>query len=338
MSAVLCLPACLCVCVAASRGQAPPRERGCGVPPWAPRPTRGGAGPPPPWHASGCPRAGEGEGGGGEGEVPRSPYLVPWRRSLAVAGGRPGCPGPGGPAANRHGALFSCPPPSLGPDRCAGPHPGPPLSLLPPRGAGWPGGGGGGGCWGRRFGSAVRVSGLRGSGPPSAFVAPALSLTGGDARPPAAPYGGGVGGCALGWGARPSWGGCPAALCLLNPLAPITWDGRARPSPASPLAWGLGWRRRWVLPAVAPVGEGVAQGPGERVVGLRIRDAEHRPSLQESRPRRLPVGPPCPNHRAEDPLVVLWGRPAPRGHLLVPLLPPEEHGIKGRIPHPPGGP
>ena len=27
MSAVLCLPACLCVSAAASRGQAPPRER-----------------------------------------------------------------------------------------------------------------------------------------------------------------------------------------------------------------------------------------------------------------------------------------------------------------------
>ena len=62
------------------------------------------------------------------------------------------------------------------------------------------------------------------------------------------------------------------------------------------------------------------------------------PPLQKSWPRRLPVGPRCPNHRPEDPLVVLRGRPSPRGHLLVPAIPPEQHGIEGPVPHPPGGP
>ena len=64
----------------------------------------------------------------------------------------------------------------------------------------------------------------------------------------------------------------------------------------APLVWGLGlWRRR-VAPAVAPVGEGAAQSPGEPVVGVRIRDAEHRSPFQEGRPRRLPVGPRRPDH------------------------------------------
>ena len=46
--------------------------------------------------------------------------------------------------------------------------------------------------------------------------------------------------------------------------------------------WGLGlWRRR-VAPAVAPVGEGAAQGPGEPVVGVRIRDAEHCPPSRKA--------------------------------------------------------
>ena len=68
------------------------------------------------------------------------------------------------------------------------------------------------------------------------------------------------------------------------------------PSPAPLLVWGLGlWRRR-VVPAVAPVGEGAAQSPGESVVGVRIRDAEHRSPFQEGRPRRLPVGPRRPDH------------------------------------------
>ena len=83
------------------------------------------------------------------------------------------------------------------------------------------------------------------------------------------------------------------------------------------------------------MGEGVAQSPGEPVVGIRIRDAEHRPLLQESPPCRLPVGPCRPIHRPEDPLVVFWGRPTLQGHLLVPPVPPEEHGIEGLVPQPP---
>ena len=52
-----------------------------------------------------------------------------------------------------------------------------------------------------------------------------------------------------------------------HPLAPIAWADGARPSPASLLVWGLGLRRRRVPPAVAPVGESVAQSLGEPVVG-----------------------------------------------------------------------
>ena len=68
------------------------------------------------------------------------------------------------------------------------------------------------------------------------------------------------------------------------------------PSLAPPLVWGLGLRRRRVVPAVAPVGEGATQSPGEPVVGVRIPDAEHRSPFQEGRPRRLPVGPRRPDH------------------------------------------
>ena len=36
--------------------------------------------------------------------------------------------------------------------------------------------------------------------------------------------------------------------------------------------------------------------------------------------------------------MVLWGCPPPRGYLSVSSVPPEEHGIKGPVPQPPGGP
>ena len=36
--------------------------------------------------------------------------------------------------------------------------------------------------------------------------------------------------------------------------------------------------------------------------------------------------------------MVLWGCPPPRGYLLVSSVPPEEHGIEGPVPRPPGGP
>ena len=92
---------------------------------------------------------------------------------------------------------------------------------------------------------------------------------------------------AVPWGGRGSGGPAPPPTLAHPPSGP---------SPASPLVWGLGlWRRR-VVPAVAPVGEGAAQSPGEPVVGVRIRDAEHRSPFQEGRPRRLPVGPRRPDH------------------------------------------
>ena len=86
-----------------------------------------------------------------------------------------------------------------------------------------------------------------------------------------------------------AWVGDPAPPPTLS--RPPSW-----PSPALPLVWGLGlWRWR-VAPVVVPVDEGAAQGPGEPVVGVRIRDAEHRPPFQEGRPRRPPVGSRRPDH------------------------------------------
>ena len=83
---------------------------------------------------------------------------------------------------------------------------------------------------------------------------------------------------AVPWGGRGSGGPAPPSTLSYPPSGP---------SPAPPLVWGLGlWPRR-VVPAVAPVGEGAAQSPGEPVVGVRIRDAEHRSPFQEGRPRRL---------------------------------------------------
>ena len=131
---------------------------------------------------------------------------------------------------------------------------------------------------GGRSGHRSAVSGLRGSGPPLALVAPILPPTGRGARPPAALYGGGC----VGRGARLRRGGRAAALSPSHPLAPIAWAVGARLSPVSSLVRRLGLRRWRVPPAVAPVGEGVAQSPGEPVVGIRIPDAEHRRPLQES--------------------------------------------------------
>ena len=89
---------------------------------------------------------------------------------------------------------------------------------------------------------------------------------------------------AVPWGGRGLGGPAPPPTLSHPPSGP---------SPAPPLVWGLGLWRRWVALAVAPVGEGAAQSPGEPVVGVRIRDAEHRSPFQEGRPRRLPVGPRC---------------------------------------------
>ena len=79
-------------------------------------PPGGGAGQPSLRPSSGRPRAGgrgggeDGQRGGGEGGFPAAPPLPPWRRPPSAAGGRPGGTGPGGPAADWGGALFSRPP------------------------------------------------------------------------------------------------------------------------------------------------------------------------------------------------------------------------------------
>ena len=127
-----------------------------------------------------------------------------------------------------------------------------------------------------------------------------------------------VGGPGSAGGAR------PAALSPSHTLAPAVLADGAWPSPASSLVWGLGlWRWR-VPPAVAPVGEGVAQGLGEPVVGVRIYDAEHRPPLQEGRPRRLSVVPRRPNHCPEDTLRGPLGPPTPPGVFPSSLHPSSE--------------
>ena len=70
---------------------------------------------------------------------------------------------------------------------------------------------------------------------------------------------------AVPWGGRGSGGPAPPPTLAHPPSGP---------SPGPPLVWGLGlWRWR-VVPAVAPVGEGAAQSPGEPVVGVRIHDED----------------------------------------------------------------
>ena len=298
-------------------------------PPRVQRPPRGGVRG---CCLSGRPPSALGLGGRGEGGVPWSPHAAPQR----PRGRQPGGSGPGGPAADRGDALFPCPPLPFESGTLVQALTGVPCS--PHRRRAAPaGGGGGGGPVGA--GPAARVSGqlLVGCGavgPPSHWLPPP-PLPREVARAP--PSRCTVGGAWVG-GPGSVRGGRPAALSPSHSPAPAVWDDGAWPSPASPLAWGLGlWRWR-VPPAVAPVGEGVAQGPGEPVVGVCIRDAEHSPPLQEGRPRRLSVGPRRPNHRPEDPLVVLRGRRPPRGYLPGLTVPREEHGIEGTAPHPPGGP
>ena len=267
-------------------------------PPRVQRPPRGGAWPLSLRPASVRPWAG---GGGGEGGVLWYPNAAPRRPRgggllFLALGGQP----PTGGAHSSPAFLYPLragPPcrPSLGPHA--------PLAVAARcRLAGE-------GATGRRS----AVGGLRGSGPPLALVGPVLPPTGGGARPSVALYlRGGVG--------RGAWlpgGGASRGTVPPYPIASIAWAVGAWPSPASSLVWWLGlwwWR---IPPAVAPVAEGVAQGPGEPVVGVCIRDAEHRPPLQEGRPHRLSVGPRCPNQCPEDPLVVLRGRPPPGGYLPV---------------------
>ena len=131
-----------------------------GAPPWVLQPSGGGV-PPRAWRG-GCGTvvplailwlsAGRGKRGGWEWGPPRSPSPVPWRRSLAAAGGRPGGPGPEGPAVDRGGMHSSPAPlqPSGARPSCGSSPPGPPLPSLPPphRVVLMGGGGGVGGCWG----------------------------------------------------------------------------------------------------------------------------------------------------------------------------------------------
>ena len=251
------------------------------VPPWggggaSPR-LRGGGGPRlwlPSW--GGC-------GGGGGGGAAPLPALGPEWEGGGVGGtlwipgdaswqpgggGRHGSPGPGGqPSAG--GSRPSPAPLYLELDPRAGPRWGPSSPRPSSRGAGRPG-------------AAVRVSGQRLAGcgaagsPPRSLSPPSLPRE--VARSHASCRT--VGGTGSGGPAPP----------------PTLSHPPSGPSPAPPLVWGLGlWRRR-VASAVAPVGEGAAQSPGEPVVGVRIRDAEHRSPFQEGRPRRLPVGPRRPEH------------------------------------------
>ena len=207
----------------------------------------------------GLPPSGLGPEWEGGGEWASGPLALP---PGGQGGGRHGAPGPGGqPSA---GGSHSSPAPLyLEPDPRAGPRWGPSSPWPSSRGAGRPG-------------AAVRVSGQQ------------LAGCGVSLSPPSVPWE--VGALlrhAVPWGGRGSGGPAPPPTFSRPP---------SEPSPALPLVWGLGlWRRRVAL-AVGPVGEGAAQGPGEPVVGVRIRDAEHRSPFQEGRPRRLPVGPRRPDH------------------------------------------
>ena len=187
------------------------------------------------------------------------------------------------------------------------------------------GGRGGGKRWGRRPGSAVsgqwsagqwdslvsrvRVPLAAGAHPPLAFPWPPLSPRPGLALVPL--LRGRQGGRERGWRSTSVVLACRAGAPgrRSTPTLPCSLSGvrgpacrasghclRVGTSPAPLLAWGLGLRRRRIPRAVAPVAEGGAQGPGSPVIGLRVRDAEHRPPLQDSRPCWPPVRPSCPNH------------------------------------------
>ena len=194
-----------------------------------------------------------------------------------------------------------------------------------------PAGAGGGG-----LGQRLVISGLPVSGAPVPHTSarpwfPSPPLPGAARVPPLSERQGGLGGALWVGGPWPA-GGCPASLVLSPPPVPAAQDycRRARSAPAPQRVWGPGLQRGGPPPAVLPVAEGSVQGLGEPVFGLR--------ALQESRPRWLPVRPPVPNHGSEDPFVVILGHPPLQKHLLVPLVPLEEHGIERRVPHPPGGP
>ena len=150
---------------------------------------------------------------------------------------------------------------------------------------------------------------------------------------------------------RGAWacGGAPQAVGPLPPPVLSVWRPRLGLLGVGPLpsglpvicasfAWGLGLRRWRVPRAVAPVAEGDAQGLVQPDIGLRVRDADpSSPSFQERQPLRPPVGPLHSNHGPEDPFVVFPSHQTPRRYFPVLPVPPEEHGIKGPVPPPPGG-
>ena len=314
-------------------------RRGCGVPPLGATALSGGCG------AAASPaglrpptsRRGGGVGGrGGSPESPPGPLEPPpdrrggaawwfWSRGASIRLGGRTLPAPA--PLHPSGTRPSCRP-SLGPSaflavaaRCR-------LAGGREEGDGQ-----------RVLGAAARGSGQRLAGC-GAVGLPSRSLP--PSSPPlevarAPPPRGTSGGVWVG-GPGSAGGGAPRHCPLPTP-------SRSSPGPAGRgrhlrprLCGGWSCGGGGFLPAVAPVGEGVAQSPGEPVVGICVCDTEDRPPLQEGQPVRFPVGPRRPNHRPEDPLVVLWGRPAPQRHLPVPPVPPEEHGIEGLVPHPPGGP
>ena len=253
------------VAVPPEGGGAPPALGGRRAVPVAPqlRWVRGGGwGGRPPRPLSGlCGR------GGGEWGGPFGPLAMP----PVGRGGGAGAAWqswPRGPAIGQGVGPFSRPPlPRAGFSRR--PSPGPLIPRPLSRGAGRPG-------------VAVRVSGqwsagCGAAGSPSRSLSP-HSLPREVARP--------LTSCRTLGGA---WVGGPSPPPPNLPYPP------SGPSPAPPLVRGLGLRRRRVVPAVAAVGEGAAQSPGEPVVGVRIRDAEHRSPFQEGQPRRLPVGPRRPD-------------------------------------------
>ena len=220
---------------------------------------------------SGQPLSALGPRRGGGGEAPRSPDAAPRRPrgpGLAV-------PAPGGQLSAQRADPSPAPlyPVSAGPScRPSLAFPAPP-AVVARRWMVW--GGGGEGWW--VLGAAVRVSGQRlvgcgAVGPPSCSLSPPSRPQEVARAPPSRCT---VGGALVG-GPGSAGGGAPRHCHPLTLSSPSSG-----PSPASPLVWGLGlWRWR-ISPAVAPVGEGVAQGPGEPVVGVCIRDAKHRPPLQE---------------------------------------------------------
>ena len=229
---------------------------------------------------------------GGRRAAPVAPLLW-WVRGGGGVGGAPPCPPSGlcGGGGGLGGALW----PPGDASRRPGGRGGGGMAVLPPRASHRPGG--------------------------RALHPPPLSRAGWSRRPspgpsPPRPLPRGAGRPGVAVGVSGQWlAGCGAAgssPCLLPPHSLPREAARHRtscpspppylpyppsgPSLAPPLVWGLGLRRRRVVPAVAPVGEGATQSPGEPVLGVRVRDAEHRSPFQEGRPRRLPVGPRRPDH------------------------------------------